>query len=294
MTWRNRLYLWLGPSILAGITFRDWWALLRENHFAVDRAYWLRAAVNTLGSLGNSLARWREEAAHGPGIAATEVEPPLFVLGIWRSGTTHLQNLLAVDDRFAFPNWYQVSYPHAFLSTEATAARLGGLLVPRRRFQDNMRIGFPLPAEDEFALCTATARSALLSWVFPRRAGHYDRYLTSTDDRITWDVEVATSGRYEVVLYYTCNAADIGSTIELSLNGSRLQGRVSEANDPPLQGAEHDRVPRVGESYMKDFKPLRLGVLTLEKGRGPLTLRAVEVSGKQVIDLRCVVLTLNE
>jgi omega-hydroxy-beta-dihydromenaquinone-9 sulfotransferase len=178
MTWRNRLYLWFGPSILGGITFRDWWALLRENHFAVDRAYWLRAAVITLGSLGNYLARWREEAAYGREVAETGVEPPLFVLGIWRSGTTHLQNLLAVDDRFAFPNWYQASYPHTFLSTEATVARLSGFFVPRRRFQDNMRIGFPLPAEDEFALCTATARSAILSWVFPRRAGHYDRYLT--------------------------------------------------------------------------------------------------------------------
>ena len=82
---------------------------------------------------------------------------------------------------------------------------------------------------------------------------------TSTNDSITWDVEVATAGKYEAVIYYTCPAADIGSTIELSFLGSRLQGKVSEANDPPLRGAENDRVPRQGESYVKDFKPLRLG-----------------------------------
>src|SRR5262249_41631506 len=130
------------------------------------------------GSMGNALNRRREEANYGSAICETRVEPPLFVLGIWRSGTTHLQNLLAVDDRFAFPNWYQASFPRTFLSTEARSSRIGGVFLPRERAQDRMPFGFSLPAEDEFALASATARSPLLSWVFPRRAEHYDRYLT--------------------------------------------------------------------------------------------------------------------
>jgi hypothetical protein len=178
MSWRKRLILFCGPSILGLVTFGDWLTLLRENGFAVDPPYWLRASMITLGSLGNSLHRRREEANYGSSIRETRVEPPLFVLGIWRSGTTHLQNLLAVDDRFAFPNWYQASFPHSFLSTEARSSRIGGFFVPRERAQDRMPFGFLLPAEDEFALASATARSPLLSWVFPRRAEHYDRYLT--------------------------------------------------------------------------------------------------------------------
>jgi hypothetical protein len=117
---------------------------------------------------------------------------------------------------------------------------------------------------------------------------------TSTEDRITWDVEVATRGRYEVVLYYTCATADVGSSLELGFNGARLIGKVLEPHDPPLRGAEHERVPRQGESYVKDFKPLRLGELELSKGRGLLELRAVDVPGKRVIDLRMVSLTLME
>jgi arylsulfatase A-like enzyme len=117
---------------------------------------------------------------------------------------------------------------------------------------------------------------------------------TSPDDRMTWDIEVATSGRYEIVLYYTCAKADVGSRIELSFGDNKVEARVSEAHDPPLVGAEHDRVPRDGESFVKDFKPWNLGVLTLEKGRGLLTLRAVEVAGKQVMDVRAVVLTLQK
>ncbi len=52
-----------------------------------------------------------------------------------------------------------------------------------------------------------------------------------------------------------------------------------------------DRVERKGESYVKDFRPLRLGVLRMAKGRGKLTLRAVEVAGKSVADVRWVMLT---
>jgi hypothetical protein len=116
---------------------------------------------------------------------------------------------------------------------------------------------------------------------------------TSPDDRITWDVEVGQPGRYEAVIYYTCPAADIGSTVELALGDAKVQSRITAAHDPPLYGIEHDRIPRRGESFMKDFKPLSLGSMDLKSGRGQLTLRALSVPGKQVMDVRYVVLTRN-
>ena len=67
--------------------------------------------------LGAPLARKRRWHA---AIEATPCRPPLFVLGHWRSGTTHLHNLLAQDiDQFAYANTYQVINPHTFLATEA-------------------------------------------------------------------------------------------------------------------------------------------------------------------------------
>jgi hypothetical protein len=107
----------------------------------------------------------------------------------------------------------------------------------------------------------------------------------SVDDRITWDVEVAAAGRYQVEVYYSCPAADVGSTIELSFRGSTVTAKVLNAHDPPLRGGEHDRVERV-ESYIKDFRPLDMGTLELPAGRGTLTLRAVDIPGSHVIDFR--------
>jgi hypothetical protein len=88
----------LGHNYLAGITAGDWWRLLRVNGFAVDPVYWHRAAFVTVVSLINSFYRRKEERLHGQAVRAVAVtEPPLFVLGHWRTGTTHLHNLLAQD-----------------------------------------------------------------------------------------------------------------------------------------------------------------------------------------------------
>jgi hypothetical protein len=115
---------------------------------------------------------------------------------------------------------------------------------------------------------------------------------TGKEDKITWDIEVGNAGRYEAVVFYTCPINDIGSTVELTFNRNRIRGKVAEPHDPPAVGAEFDRVDRGSESFVKDFRPLEMGTLRLEKGRGLLTLSALDVPGKQVMEVRAVMLTL--
>lgn len=112
---------------------------------------------------------------------------------------------------------------------------------------------------------------------------------TSLEDEITWEVEVLAEGRFEVVLYYTCSEADLGSTFELRFGDSVLEGRVSEAHDPPLTGMEHDREERI-ESYVKDFRPLSVGSIDLARGRGTLSLKATDIPGSRVMDFRLMML----
>lgn len=115
---------------------------------------------------------------------------------------------------------------------------------------------------------------------------------TSVNDSIAWNIEVHTPGKYEAVVLYTCPEADLGSTVELDFAGQRVQAKVSEAFDPPLVGAEQDRVERNGESLVKDFRPLSLGTFELPAGKGPLTLRATTIPARSVMDVRGVTLTL--
>ncbi len=152
-------------------------------------------------------------------------------------------------------------------------------------------VGYP-----EFPTTVLPARDATPHGNIERSARapncSYLRNWTSASDSITWDVEVQTAGNYQAVVYYTCPQADVGSTIELALGDHRAQAKVTPAFDPPLVGAEQDRVPRVGESLVKEFAPLELGAIVLDAGRGTLTLRALAMPGTQVMDVRAVVLTL--
>ena len=119
------------------------------------------------------------------------------------------------------------------------------------------------------------------------------RNWVNVDDIITWGAEVGASGKYRVEVEYACPEEDVGSTIQLSFNDSKLKGKITESHDPPLRGGENDRHPR-GESYVKDFKTMELGVIELEKGEGTLTLSALEKPGNQVMEFRLLMLTRVE
>ena len=169
-------------NYLVGIPWGRWRRLLAEN--PLDAGYRHRAAFLTLTSFRNSYYRRREERQYGAAVTNTRIEePPLFLLGHWRSGTTHLHNLLACDsEQFAVPNSIQTIYPHTFLTTEAAVRRQFASWIPDTRPMDNVATGLDSPQEDEFAMCATCLRSPYLGMVtFPRRAAHYDRYLTFRD-----------------------------------------------------------------------------------------------------------------
>lgn len=173
----------LSGNILAGMTAGAWFRLLIDNRFSIDRGYRGRAALITLLSLSNSAFAAVEQVRFGRRIAATPVDPaPVFILGHWRNGTSHLHHVLSRDASFAFSDNYQTLNPYAFLSPwirglkETLSHRLG--LVPERRPMDNMPISFALPQEDEMAMFLMTTHSPSGGLVFPRSHARYDRYVS--------------------------------------------------------------------------------------------------------------------
>lgn len=183
MSLRETLLQHLGAGYFSGITLGDWLSLLRDNRFVVSPSYLPRAISITIQSILNTPIRHLEISRYRERLSQVAVEPPLFILGHYRHGTTHLHNVLSVDRRFAFPNAYQVGYPHTFLLTEGIAANIANALLPSRRPFDNVRFGVDVPLEDEMAMASAARISPYLAFVFPCRAQHYDRHLTFLDAR---------------------------------------------------------------------------------------------------------------
>jgi omega-hydroxy-beta-dihydromenaquinone-9 sulfotransferase len=165
-------------SFLYGMESAPWWRLLKENRFAVSLRYLPNAASISLMSMVNSWLARRDRLVD---CTDTEIRPPLFILGHWRSGTTHLHYLLDQDPGLCAPNTYQVCYPSSFLRSEESHGGKLAHLVPEKRPQDNMPMSMKTPNEDEIALAALGLPSPYLGWAFPDRSSHYLRFLSFQD-----------------------------------------------------------------------------------------------------------------
>ena len=116
---------------------------------------------------------------------------------------------------------------------------------------------------------------------------------TSLDDKITWPVQVGASGKYEVTMHYALPKGDEGTAVQISYDmgyyASATTVTLNKAHDVPVRGQENDRVKRM-ESYVKDFKPISMGLLNLKQGKGVLTLKALEIPGKTALEFRLLML----
>jgi hypothetical protein len=162
----NRYPFW-APRFWAGMTWSVFAGLLSRNRYRVHPLRWPMAAFIAEFAAANSLLAKRQQRLYGEQIAATAIEPPIFILGHWRSGTTYLHELLSLDERFTTPTTFQVYNPHHFLISERTVSKYFPFIVPSVRPMDNMKVGIGSPQEDEWALCNLGAPSPYLRVAFP-------------------------------------------------------------------------------------------------------------------------------
>jgi hypothetical protein len=160
-------YEWT-PRLWEGCDLFAWLRLLARNKVAVQPSYWYIAAIVSGISLCHTVLRYLQESLFGSCLDRTPLrQPPLFILGHWRTGTTLLHELLIRDPRHGYPTYYQCLMPHHFLLTERFFRRPLSWVLPKRRPMDNMASGWDHPQEDEFALSLMGVPSPYLSIAFP-------------------------------------------------------------------------------------------------------------------------------
>jgi omega-hydroxy-beta-dihydromenaquinone-9 sulfotransferase len=158
------------PRMWQGFDLRSWLMLLVRNRFAVHPSQWYMAVIITLVSVINTLLRLLQDALFSRAVRDTRIEqPPIFLLGHWRSGTTLLHEMMSCDQRFGYPSTYACMEPNHFLLTERLFTRWLSFLVPASRPMDNMKVGLDRPQEDELAMCMLGAGSPYSTIAFPNR-----------------------------------------------------------------------------------------------------------------------------
>ena len=89
--------------------------------------------------------------------------PPVFILGYYRSGTTHLQEVLLRDQRFGYMNFYEGFFPTAFNSTESWVKPVFEVIIRATGFKHpahGIPFSFSLPAEEDVAMVFSASRLA--------------------------------------------------------------------------------------------------------------------------------------
>jgi hypothetical protein len=105
-------------------------------------------------------------------------EPPVFIIGHWRSGTTFLHNTLCQDPAAGFITTYQGLFPNNLASKWIFKSYMR-LKMPDRRPADNMKLDINFPQEDEFAVGNLTTISYYHFFYFPR---YYEKYYERATD----------------------------------------------------------------------------------------------------------------
>ncbi len=175
-------------NLLTFIPLDRWAVLLVQARIRIDLVYVPRLIVTLIGSaIGTLLAlpeRWL-----APLLVRHRVDDPVFVIGIHRSGTTHLHNLLALDPQFRAPRNYEVFNPHGFMTGWLTTALMTPALMWRRPMDSVQMTPFS-SQEEEFALTAMGSPSPYAAFCLPREHARHWKYahaeLFSPAEAVRW------------------------------------------------------------------------------------------------------------
>ena len=98
-------------------------------------------------------------------------------MGHRRTGTTLMHDLFAADPGLAFPTTYECFFPNLFSLTEKALRGIFKLILPKKRPQDDVPVGFERPQEEEFAMMILGEGSPYKTMAWPRLGPADSAYL---------------------------------------------------------------------------------------------------------------------
>jgi len=100
--------------------------------------------------------------------SGTPMPPPIFIIGHWRSGTTHLYNILSKGD-FGFVSPFAAGMPHEYQTLGRWLRPLLAAMLPKTRYVDQVAVAPDAPQEDEIPLGSMAPISFYHGVYFPKQ-----------------------------------------------------------------------------------------------------------------------------
>ncbi len=95
-------------------------------------------------------------------------EPPIFVIGFWRSGTTLLHSMLCQDKRAGYVTTFQGVFPNLVLTQKKWLKKFTNTILPKNRPFDGYAMDMDFPQEEDFAMMSLQPRSIYKMFYFPK------------------------------------------------------------------------------------------------------------------------------
>ncbi len=107
-----------------------------------------------------------------------ETHPPIFILGHWRSGTTHLHYLMAQDPRLGFASNFNGFMISIGLLGRGWIDRVLQNFMPDKRPMDNVSQTLFSPSEEEQSVGNLSIAAGVHSLFFPKNLSYFRRFVS--------------------------------------------------------------------------------------------------------------------
>jgi omega-hydroxy-beta-dihydromenaquinone-9 sulfotransferase len=190
----------------------------------ISPRYWPRAGLIGIISLAALPLRWTETMFFGRRIANTRIDhPPIFIIGHWRSGTTHLHNLFSHDPALGWVSMYQAIAPDCSLIGSRWLKQALAWLVPLQRPMDNMVWPIDAPQEEEVALGKVCAWSFYAQFMFPRHAREFFAHHVLLQDTAAQVADELSARYLRILQIATLHAGGRRLVLKNPVNTARIR-----------------------------------------------------------------------
>jgi hypothetical protein len=206
------------PHFMALAPLDVWARLLFSPRAIIPIRYWPRLLFALATSFLSTLVTLPERLLFYVFVrcqrsSSNHLRAPVFILGYYRSGTTHLHYLLSRDPNLFSPAWVHTLAPQGFILTWTFLRFFLIPFMPSTRQVDPMLFGPDAPSEDDFALNNWALASALAGRAVLPQA--YEFYARFHDLRHLTPSELSRWRRYQVAFVHKISVIARNKTLLL-------------------------------------------------------------------------------
>lgn len=167
------------------------WNTLRRLH-TVDKPYRRRSFFISRFVTITTFFQWLQRAIYGRRARKISFEnnPPIFILGHWRSGTTHLHYAFSRDPKLGYLSNFQTFLYTVALLSKTWLRPVVSRFMPETRPQDNVKVDADAPAEEEQPLSMVSLCTGIHSFFFGRETAYFEKYTLfqgiSAEEKAGW------------------------------------------------------------------------------------------------------------